>query len=235
MAGTSSYNWNAHIIGTDNGSAFTGWTAYATKMVIRTPNGGADLWAQFRYVTSSGQDYWIWLLLNKNTNKIIASSSAADHPSYGNGGDPELIPHPFNSYDSSKHKIILLDKESCDMIRQESKLTGKSILTLVHNEYRPNFIKTEKYKPLHSGRFIDKVPVLIETIQSYVKVRKLIELTSQEIVDRENYKKSLRDEYDQKIQLKKVKRDSAKNKLKNLGLTDEELTLLFEQETLGVI
>jgi hypothetical protein len=147
-------------------------TSYATLLSISSAGAGIVLYAQQRYMTASGEDLWIFLLVDKITKGIIAAYQAPDHPSYGNGEEPDKFPHPFASYDATKHEIVLIDKETCLTIKQESKDTGKSILTLVNENYKPG--KDADYQPLHSGQFLDKKKVMIETIPDYIKVKKLI-------------------------------------------------------------
>ena len=197
-------------------------TSYTTN-VWHVSTGAFTLYTQFRYVTSSGTDWWIWLLIDKSTTEIMGASAALDHPSYGNGGDIEKVPHPFNSYDKNKHEIILLDKDTCGIIKQKSDITGKSILTLVHEDYKPNMIKTEEYEPLHSGKFLTKAPVMIASIPDYVKVRKLLPLTIQDKEDRRLLMEAKKLKDEQKKQDKKNKLEDLKQKL---NLTDEEMELL---------
>jgi hypothetical protein len=150
--------------------------------------GEATIYVQQRYVTASGQDHWLFLLIDKITKDIIIGYSAPDHPAYGNGGDFDKMPHPFGSYDETKQEIVLLDKETCNLLKQESKDTGKSILTLVNEEYKPN-ISDQIYQPLHSGKFLTEnkegkqiqVKQMVTSIPAYIKVRKLDKLTPEEI------------------------------------------------------
>jgi hypothetical protein len=146
-------------------------TSYVTSLHLN--DGYGTPYAQQRYVTASGEDLWIFLLLNKITKEIIAAYQAPDHPAYGNGGDFDKMPHPFGSYDEAKHEIVLVDKDTCLAIKAESKQTGKSILTLVNEIYKVDMDKELKYEPLHSGRFIEKTPELLLKIPNYIKVRKL--------------------------------------------------------------
>lgn len=167
-------------------------TSYKTNIMMGS-DGTYTLLAQQRYVTASGEDWWIFLLIDKDTKGIISAYSAADHPAYGNGGDFEKIPHPFNGYDPIKYDIVLLDKETVAALKLNSEQTGKSILTLVHDGYKPNIIKEEAYHPLHSGKFLTEdiggeqvqVKHLIESIPEYIKVRKLINLTEKEKAEKE--------------------------------------------------
>ena len=73
-------------------------------------DGGATIYARQRYVTASGEDMWIFLLVDKNTKEIIGAYQAPDHPAYGNGGDFDKVPHPFVGYDSNTQEIILIKK-----------------------------------------------------------------------------------------------------------------------------
>ena len=145
---------------------------YITNIGLDGGGTGNEAYAQMRYVTASGIDMWIFILRNKETKEIFARSQAPDHPSYGNGGNPELVPHPFRDYDETKQEIILIEKESAEAIKKLSKEAGKSILTLITEDY--NIGETEyKYKPLHSGKFLGEKQVIIKSIPDYIKVRKL--------------------------------------------------------------
>ena len=57
-----------------------GWTSYVTHIDLASFT--YTLYAQQRYVTASGRDYWIWLLVDKTSKEILAATSAPDHPSY---------------------------------------------------------------------------------------------------------------------------------------------------------
>lgn len=221
MENTTSTVYSAKSAGYSN-NAFAGWVAYRTAITLYTA-GGTDIYAQNRYITASGTELWIFLLIDKNTKDIISTSQAYDHPSYGNGGDPELVPHPFGSYDPDIHEIILLDKETCNTIKQESEETGKSILELVNQDYKPNMEREEIYEPLHSGQFLGEEPVLIETIPDYIWVRKLSKLTNQDKEDKETRNEQKRQEREQAEQAKQTRINQLKSKL---NISDEEWELL---------
>lgn len=171
----------ARIVGDTGGAGVAISTSYTTYISIAT--NGATAYAQQTYVTASGEDLWIFLLLDKITKEIIAAYQAPDHPAYGNGGDFEKLPHPFGSYDPAKHEIVILDKDTCAALKAESAQTGKSILTLVNEEYKPD-LENKPYVPLHSGKFLNEnqvqVKQMVETIPDYIKVRKLLSLTAEE-------------------------------------------------------
>ena len=192
------------------------YESYITAIHLYSFNT-TTVYAQQRYVTASGKDMWIFLLLDKTTKEIISAYQSPDHPAYGNGGDFDKIPHPFNSYDELKHDIVLVDKETYLLIIEKSKETGKSILTLVNEEYKPNIEQEEVYQPLHSGRFINELPELVKTIPNYIKVRKMLVMTEQDKIDKQ---------IAQELKAKEIK--DAKQEIKNnvklkLDLTDEDL------------
>ncbi|RLI83631.1 hypothetical protein DRP04_00970 [Archaeoglobales archaeon] len=83
-------------------------TSYATRIQL-SAGGGIAGYAQQRYVTSSGEVFWIFLLRDKQTGRIIAGYQAPDHPCFGNGNDPVLVPHPFGNYDPEKHEIVVIN------------------------------------------------------------------------------------------------------------------------------
>jgi len=68
---------------------------YVTNVGINA-GAGETGYAQNRYITASGPLHWVFILRRKDTKKIISMSQAPDHVCFGNGGDPEKIPHPFN-------------------------------------------------------------------------------------------------------------------------------------------
>ncbi len=77
---------------------------------------GSALWNN-RYITSSGEIYWIFLLRNKTNGEIEASSFANDHVCFGNSGNPILVPHPFDGFDPSTHEVIVINPE-IDQVRE---------------------------------------------------------------------------------------------------------------------
>jgi len=62
-----------------------------------------------RYVTSSGEIYWIFILRDRVTKQIISIWEAPDHPCMGNGGDPDIVCHPFPDYDQATQEIIVIN------------------------------------------------------------------------------------------------------------------------------
>ncbi len=196
--------------------------SYVTNIALRS---GSSMFAQQRYITASGADHWIFILLDKNTNKILGAYQAPDHPAYGNGGDFVKLTHPFGNYNSETQRIILLDKETCNTLKAESKSTSKSILTLVDEGYKPNMASEEIYQPLHSGQFLDKTPVMIETIPDYITVRKLIKLTQDEKDTKQADDKA---EYLAYTEAEKNKKQDVEIALKALNLTDGVIAYLLK-------
>ena len=150
-------------------------TTYVTNITMYSDATG---YAQIRYVTASGTDMWVFLLVDKITGEVISASAASDHCSYGNGGDFEKVPHPFKSYDLSKHEIVLVNNDT--IVDLKSQVTEeKSLLTLINELYKPDMSKEEVYKPLHSGKYLSEdgktqTREMVKTIPNYIKVRKLI-------------------------------------------------------------
>jgi len=199
-------------------------TTYETRMTINSADG--TMYAQTRYLTASGLDHWIFLLVDKSTKEILSSWHAPDHPSYGNGGDAGKLSHPFGEYDESKQEIVLLDEKTCKSLEQESKQTGKSISTLINEEYKIDFSKKEKYEPLHSGKFLGQKPVMVEKIPDYISVRRLIKLTDSEKVRKKAEEESKRLASEQSSKQRKRLKESTVSKLRDI-LSDEEIKTLF--------
>jgi len=86
-------------------------TSYTTNISFRHAEeyGSATFYAWQRYVTSSGEVFWIFLLRDRDTGEILGGYQAPDHPCFGNGNDPILVPHPFPDYNPEKHEIIVIN------------------------------------------------------------------------------------------------------------------------------
>jgi len=90
-----------------------------------------DLVAQCRYITSSGTEFWIFVLYDKQNHQIMASYAAPDHPCYGNGGDANAVPHPFPDYYDKplpeNFEIILLDMVTTNELRRRAEIERRLI------------------------------------------------------------------------------------------------------------
>jgi len=85
-----------------------GWTTYRTNIALSAAGAGT-LYAQQRYVTSSGEVFWIFILRDKTTKEIIAMYQAPDHPCFGNGGKPLLVSHPFPDFNVATEELVTQD------------------------------------------------------------------------------------------------------------------------------
>lgn len=109
-------------------------------------------YAQQRYVTSSGEVYWIFMLQEKATGKIVSSYSAPDHPCFGNGGKPLVTPHPFGNYDTEKYDLIVInptDEEIEEIhkraINEKEDEPDRSFLQVILEDYEPHESGKEKW------------------------------------------------------------------------------------------
>ena len=129
---------------------FEGTTeSYATRIHLATtgPGAGGTYYARQRYITASGHDHWIFLLVDKETKNIISSYQAPDHPSANQGGATEIeIPHPFGSYDPEKHEIVVVDNADLDAMRQRV-TRNKSLLQVINEDYVIDDTKRPTYTP----------------------------------------------------------------------------------------
>jgi len=92
-------------------------TYYATIISLSSVTGAP--YAQQRYVTSSGEVHWVFILRDKVTKETISMYQAPDHPCFGNSGKPLLVPHPFGSYDPDKHEIIVINPSDEDVFNMQ--------------------------------------------------------------------------------------------------------------------
>lgn len=132
----------------------------------------AKLYAQCRYVTSSGTEYWVFVLYDKLEHKILAAYAAPDHPCYGNGGDENAVPHPFPDYYSQELsdnlEIVLLDMVTINELRRRAD-AEKRIIPMLLAEYDVDLSCELDFIP----RDIDGHRMLMHKHPSY-KVRRLI-------------------------------------------------------------
>ena len=180
-----------------------------------------------RYVTASGEDYWIFILIDKSTKEIISISAAPDHPSYENGGDSMKVPSPFIDFDPLTQEIILIDRETTEKLLEEQDRYNASsyIVGLIDKEYKIDFSETKEFIPLHSGAFINKKPVLVESIPDYIFVRKLLLMNNDDKIAKENKQIEKQTKYKQKKLDEEFKRNAI---LKKLNITEEEASFLFK-------
>ena len=133
---TSGYEVLASIAGAD---ATGPSTAYITNIFLGN-EAGVSSYAQQRYVTSSGEVFWIFILRDKITKDIKAMYQAPDHPCFGNGKDPVLVSHPFGSYDPDKHEIVVVNPTKEDVAVMQNKCirnneSNKDLLEIITEEY----------------------------------------------------------------------------------------------------
>jgi len=98
-------------------------TNYITMITLTTTAG--VLYAMQRYVTASGRDMWCFAVVDESGN-IITSYIAPDHPCYGNGDNPEAMPHPFFS---AKGPVVCLSMDAIRDLTVEAKRNGRSTLS----------------------------------------------------------------------------------------------------------
>ena len=98
-----------YSIATGYNNQYDDSTAYATTVRLTVVSGAGTFYVRQRYVTSSGEVFWIFILRDKVTKDVISIWQAPDHPCFGNGGKPLLVPHPFPDYDETKHEIIVIN------------------------------------------------------------------------------------------------------------------------------
>jgi hypothetical protein len=97
----------------------------------------ATIYVIYRYVTSSGEVFWVWLLRDKETGIITDADCCSDHCGWGLE-DPNDRPHPFNNYDPEKHEILLFNPTSAELTEILAKKTRRrSVLQIILEDYVP--------------------------------------------------------------------------------------------------
>jgi len=131
-----------------------GFTSYVTKISLYSESD--TIYAQQRYVTSSGEVFWIFILrvivdytetgvggelIEHKAGDIISMYQAPDHPCFGNGGKPLLVSHPFGSYDPDKHEIIVINPTKEEVTEMKGRCEkgedepDKDLLEIITEEY----------------------------------------------------------------------------------------------------
>ena len=111
-------------------------STYVTNIYLTSyAAAGYSAYAQQRYVTSSGEVFWVFILRDKITKEIIASYSAPDHPCFGNGGDPDIVSHPFPDFNIETQEIVVINpsKEEIKSIYQQK--GKKSLLQSINEDH----------------------------------------------------------------------------------------------------
>lgn len=101
------------------------FTTYATNIYIGAA-GGEIGYAQQRYVTASGEVFWVFILRNKQTKFISSVCAAPDHVCFGNGGKPNLVQHPFPDFDDTTDEIIVINPSKAEVDEMQKKRTVAS-------------------------------------------------------------------------------------------------------------
>lgn len=95
---------------------------YVTNIALKEAAASVNcIYAQQRYVTSSGEVHWIFILRDKISKKIRSMWQAPDHPCFGNGGKPLLVPHPFYDYEPTKHDIVVINPTPAELAEIRAK------------------------------------------------------------------------------------------------------------------
>jgi hypothetical protein len=107
-------------------------------------------YAQQRYVTSSGEVTWLFILRDKITKAVKSSWIASDHPCMGNGGDPDIIQHPFPDYNATTDEIICINPSRAEIAEINGKIPkGGSLLQTINETYEVD-AKVDKPWPTQS-------------------------------------------------------------------------------------
>jgi len=138
-------------------------TSYVSNIML-SGGSGTEAYAQQRYVTSSGEVFWIFILRDKATKDILSMYQAPDHPCFGNGGKPSVVQHPFGSYDPETQEIIVINPTHAEV--EAMKKMGergedepdKDLLEVIMEEYELD----ETSKPVWP-----KIPVTVRLPKDY--------------------------------------------------------------------
>lgn len=110
--------------------------AYTTNVYMSVYETSGTMYAQQRYVTSSGEINWIFFLRDKKTKKILSSWIATDHPCFGNGGDPQKVAHPFSLHNQETDEIVCINPSNEELAEIKQRVTKqRSLLQVINEDY----------------------------------------------------------------------------------------------------
>ncbi len=111
---------------------------YTWEATFTVFGGTCTSYLKRRYVTSSGEYHWIFILRDKTTKFIKRLRSSPDHPCFGDG-NPDRVPHPWvDMYDPKIHEIIvcpLTINEVEVMLKAESKDSERDVAEIITEDY----------------------------------------------------------------------------------------------------
>lgn len=104
--------------------------------------GGTGAHASQRYVTSSGEVFWLFVLRDKITKNPIAWFESPDHPCFGNGGKPLIVQHPFPDFDDNTQEIVCINPNPEEIAKMRlmcfvdaDDIPDRSLMEVVQGEY----------------------------------------------------------------------------------------------------
>jgi len=106
--------------------------------------GSVTGYVRYRYVTASGEVFWIWLLRNKATKKILDADMAPDHCSFGLP-DPSMREQPFPNYDPTKHEIVLINPSKDDLKLLYGRKGARSLLQVFLEDFEVDEISRAQW------------------------------------------------------------------------------------------
>jgi len=139
------YGFRLQVKGATAPPTFTGLatgnltTSYASPSAQFLGNAIAEGtgYAQERYVTSSGEQHWIFIERDKTTKDVFRVWQSQEHPCFGVGGDPVKVPHPhFPQFDSEIHELVCItpSPEEVDAISEKCS-RDKDFIEVLLEEY----------------------------------------------------------------------------------------------------
>ena len=147
------YGMTIGTLGADGGMISASFVGPMIQWTWRRTDGSAahHLYLQQRYVTSSGEINWFFIVRDPVTKKISHRWFAPDHPCFGNGGIPETVPHPwiFNRNIDGEIVVVQITPDELDKMMAEHE-DCESVLEMLTHHYEIN----EKSKPKWSSKEI---------------------------------------------------------------------------------
>jgi hypothetical protein len=156
---------------------------YTTLVHLFSSEG--SIYVQQRYIDNTSYidlEPWLFVVWDKRQKEIVGTWYASDHPSYGQSGDANEIPHPFadfwepNDIMRRHHipnhlELILVDLDKTRELEMKASFK-RTVSEIVHEEYTVDESRELTYSPRDityaTGQYM-----VVKKIPEYIKVRTL--------------------------------------------------------------
>lgn len=158
------------------------WIYGAPRAIINVKRTGftEDIIVHYRYITGTSDAHWVYLLVEKDTDEILAVWEADDPPTGA---------HPFHRIDPDKHIVVLID-DIPDKLkgRRNRRHLGLRLI----REYRVDWASAPPYRPRHSIILDEFCEIECELVRELADGRRIVKRIYDRIPEGVEFKRIVR-------------------------------------------